>query len=651
MLSVPGYETVESIHEGTQTLVLRAVRKTDGARVLLKTLRTETPTAEQFARASHEYEVMKKLDGAGAPRVEELAVVQNRPVLVMADSGGQLLRERLAGRPLPLGEFFPLALRMVEALGKVHAGAVIHKNLNPWNFVVCPGDAICVVGFAFATLLSRETARVSGNVVEGTLAYMSPEQTGRINRAVDSRTDLYALGATFYEMLAGRVPFPITDRLELVHAQIARQPTPLDELDAGLPPLLARIVDKLLSKPAEERYQSCAGIAADLQACAESWRATGQAPPRPLGLADVPDRMRVPQKLYGRERETRVLLEAFERSAGRATELLLVGGGSGIGKSALVHEIHRPIAERRGFFLTGKFEQYHRSRPYHAIIQALGALARLILAESAGEVARWRARIATALEPNGGVLTALVPEMERLLGPQPPALELSAAETQNRFHLVLQNFLRVVARREHPIVLALDDLQWADLPTLDLLELFATDSAQESLLIVGTYRTSEVSGAHALTVMADRVEKRAQNVHRITLPPLDLEDITHLVADTTGRSRDASRPLARFLLDRTAGNPFFLNQLLMVLHDQGAFRWGPRERAWQWDLEQIRTARMTDDLIGLMVSKIQTFSPASQGALKLAACVGHAFDLMTLSVVYRRGILETGDALWEPLRD
>ncbi len=645
MFIVPGYGETDRVHDGASTLVVRGVRQTDGARVVIKSLRSDTPTPEQFARASHEFEVLRRLGGRGAPRAIELLVVQNRPVLVVADTGARALREVIATGPLPLDRFYPIALGCVRALRELHAARVIHKNLNPANLIVSPdGATVWAIDFAIATQLSREAVRGAATQLEGTLAYLSPEQTGRLNRTVDARADFYALGATFYEMLVGHVPFPIEDRVELVHAHLARRPVPPHDLDPRIPETLSALVMKLLAKAAEDRYQSCAGIEADLAALA-----VGE--PVAIGAHDMPERLRIPQKLYGRDREIDALLAAFARVTGSATELVLVAGFSGIGKSALVHEIHEAIAERRGFFLFGKFDQYHRSRPYHALIQALGELARQILTESESVVERWRTDLLEALDHNGGVLTGLVPELERLLGVQPPTPELSPAETQNRFHLAIQNFMRVIARRDHPVVLALDDLQWADLPTLEVLEMIATDPEQQSLLVVGTYRDNQVGAAHPLLRMAERVRAERGNVHEIKLAPLGMADLVELVEDATACDQSRAIELAQFLLERTAGNPFFVNQLLGVLHDHGAIRVDRAARTWRWDLTELRTVKLTDDLVQMMAAKIATLPKETQAVLVLAACVGHQFDLETLSVIYGKPPLETGDHLWEALRE
>jgi predicted ATPase/signal transduction histidine kinase/CheY-like chemotaxis protein/HPt (histidine-containing phosphotransfer) domain-containing protein len=651
MFSVPGYRVTEEIHHGPLTVVFRGVRESDQAPVVLKTVRAETPTPEQFSRWSHEHEVLRRLDGPGIPRAYELLVAHDRPVLVMEDLGGRSLREHAAGRRIVASEFLALAPRIVAALADVHGGGVIHKDLKPANLVVSgDGARVQVIDFSIASRLSRQSAPAEASpVVEGTLSYVSPEQTGRINRAMDARTDLYSLGVTFYELLTGQLPFRGNDRMELVHAHIARRPVPPHEVTPEVPRVLSRIVVKLLAKTAEERYQSCAGLAADLARCALAADDLAEVADLALGAADVPDRLRIPQKLYGRAPEIRTLLEAWGRVAEGARELLLVSGYSGIGKSALVHEVHKPIAEKRGFFLAGKFDQYLKGRPYHALIQALGELARQILTMDEALVASWREKIAAAVQPNGRVLTDLVPGMERLLGEQPPVPELSPAETQNRFQLVLRNFARAVARREHPVALVLDDLQWADLPTLDVLELLVADAEQQHLLVIGTYRDNQVDAAHPLLVAVEHLLQRGAAIGRIGLRALTEEDLTELVADTLSCEPARAAGLARFLLERTAGNPFFVGQVMGALHEHGAIRLDPEERAWRWDLDAILAVGVTDNLAEMMAAKIETLAPPCREALRLAAAVGHRFDLRTLSVVLGRGLLETADDLGEAI--
>lgn len=609
VLRVPGYVSTATLHQGERTLVFQAVRESDRLPVVLKTTRTDTPSAEQFSRWSHEYEVLLQLQGQGGPLVYELTISDNRPVLVMQDGGSLPLHRHFDGRRPDLDELLGLAIAMAEALGQVHAAGVVHKNFCPSNLILGP-HGLKLIDFSLASRLTREAPR-SG---EGPLAYISPEQTGRINRSVDYRTDYYSLGVVLYELLTGRLPFSSSDRMELVHSHIARRPVAPHELEPGLPEPVSRLVMKLLSKPAEERYQSTAGLVADLTALRQGKEVV-------LGARDFSSQFNLPQRLYGRERELEFVMSAFRRVADEGpAETLLVGGYSGIGKSALVQEIREPITERRGFFVVGKFDQYHRNRPYYALIQALTDLA--------GQLEE---RI--ALGPNGRVLTDLVPALAEVLGPQPELPELSPAESLNRFHLVVQNFFRAVTGTGRPLVLALDDLQWADLPTLDLLEFLLTASAQRSLLVVGTYRDNQVGKIHPLVLAAERIRRKGGLLHALTLSPLTHSQLTELVGDALGSPPDRSRELAQVLLERTGGNPFYVNQVLTAYHDKGLLRFNPSNQSWEWELEAVRAAPIGSDLAEMMATRIRTLPRPCQEVLKQASCLGHRFDLETLAAL------------------
>ncbi len=644
MLAVAGYRILGQIHDGRQTVVFRAARDSDDAAVILKTTRSENPPPEQFSRWAHEFEVMCRV---GAPLAYDLVMAGHRPVLVIEDVGGVSLRQRMPFGGYEVLPFLEQAVAIVDALSRVHDAQVIHKNLHPGNIIVSDAG-MHLIDFTVASLLARENAR--SDAIEGDLVYISPEQTGRLNRALDHRTDFYSLGVIFYEMLCGSPPFSGADRMEMVHAHLARQPVPPHEARSGVPRVLSDITMKLLAKAAEERYQSCAGLKADLQACLKARRRKKSLPKMQLGASDVSQRLQVPQKLYGREREVATLLGAFERVANGSTELVLVSGYSGIGKSALVGEARRPITERHGFFIAGKFEQYHQSRPYHALLQALGELAGLLLVESERKLATWRSRLNAALGPNGRVITNLVPQWESLLGPQPPLPELTPEETQNRFHLVLGDFFRAIARPDHPLVLFIDDLQWADLPSLEVLELLATDAVLRSLLVVGAYRDNLVDATHPLMLEITRLHARQARLHEIKLPPLRLEHLSALVADTLSCAPQQATELAGFLAQRTDGNPFFVKQLLTALYEQGLVHLDVRRRAWQWNLDDIRALPLTDTAAEMMADKMQSLPPQTQHVLELAACIGHQFDLETLSYVYEHDPVTTSEHLWEALR-
>jgi PAS domain S-box-containing protein len=485
-------------------------------------------------------------------------------------------------------------------------------------------------------------------VIAGTLAYMAPEQTGRMNRSVDSRSDLYALGVTFYEMLTGQLPFTATDPMEWVHCHIARQPTPPDGRCAGIPRPLSAIVMKLLEKTAEKRYQTAAGVETDLRHCLAEWEATGRIGPFPLGAYDLSDRLLIPEKLYGRERETDTLLASFDRVvANGAVELVLVSGYAGIGKSSVVNELHKVLMPPSGLFASGKFDQYKRDIPYATLAQAFQSLVRPILGQSEVELGRWRNALREALGPNGQLIVNLVPELELVIGKQPAVAELPPQDAQNRFQMVFRRFLGVFARKEHPLTLFLDDLQWLDRATLDLLEHLVAHPEVRHLLLVGAYRDNEVGPAHPLLRTLETIRKAGARVDEIVLAPLELDDVGRLIADALHCEPERARPLAELVQEKSGGNPFFAIQFFITLADEELLAFDPAASAWQWNIDRIRAKSYTDNVVDLMAGKLMRLSSATQEALKQVACLGNVAEIATLSQVHRTTEEAMHAALWE----
>jgi predicted ATPase len=572
--------------------------------------------------------------------------------LVLEDSGGELL-DRLLGSPLEVSDFLGIAIPITGALRRVHERDLIHKDIKPANILVdAASRRVWLTGFGIASRLPRERqSPAPPEVIAGTLAYMAPEQTGRMNRSVDSRSDLYALGVTFYEMLTGTLPFTAADPMEWVHCHIARQPVPADEGVDGVPAPLSAIVMKLLAKTAEERYQTAAGVEADLRGCVAEWKSHGRIGPFPLGAHDASDRLLVPEKLYGREREIDVLVSAFDRVVAQdTTELVLVSGYSGIGKSSVVHELHKVLVPTRGLFASGKFDQYKRDIPYATIGQAFQGLVRSILAQSEERLGRWREAFSGALGPNGQLIVNLVPELELVIGKQPPVADLTLRDAQNRFQMVFRRFLAVFARKEHPLALFLDDLQWLDAATLDLLEHLVTHPEVQHLLVIGAYRDNEVSRAHPLRHSIEEIGKTATRVHEIVLAPLRLEDVGRLIADALRTSQQRARSLAELVQEKTAGNPFFAIQFMIALADEGLLTFEPAASMWQWNIDRIRAKSYTDNVADLMASKLERLPTPTQEALKQLACLGNVALIATLSRVLGKTPEAMQAVLWEGVR-
>ncbi len=635
-VNVPGYAVAGEIYRGGKRVVCRAIRDRDRLPVIIKLCAAEYPTPLETAGLRREYELLQTLRIRGVPRAYGLEAHRDRLALVLEDAGGSTLKELIARGAIDLARFFDLALELARMVADIHRCGIIHKDINPNNVIVNPDTGQAwLTDFGIASRLAAEQQRhlQHPHLLEGTIAYMSPEQTGRMNRDLDYRSDLYSLGVTYYEMLTGRVPFESLDPLEVIHGHVAKSPVAPHLRDPAIPRLLSGLVMRLLAKSAEDRYQSAEGVVADLSRCRAAWNATGEIPDFALGQDDVRGRFVVPQRLYGREGEVRQLLEAFERVATGGTELVLVAGYSGIGKTSLIQEIHRSLAQRRGHFIAGKFDQLARDVPYAALAQAFQGLMRHLLAETDDQVAAWRDRLLGALGQSGQVIVDVIPALGHLIGPQPPVAPLGAAEAQNRFNRVFQQFLGTFAGRGQPLVLFLDDLQWADAATLSLLPLFLTNPEITGLLVIGAYRDNEVSSTHPLSHTIELLVTRGAPLSQLSLPPLGATHLAALLTDTIGGDAAVINQLSAIVLEKTGGNPFFVTQFLKSLHQDGHIAFDPGARGWRVDLAAIRTLRTTENVVDLMAARILRLGEPTQRALRLAACVGNAFDLATLARV------------------
>jgi PAS domain S-box-containing protein len=625
----------------------------DGAGpILIVTPAADYPSREAVRRLEHEYELRAALDMSWAARPVELAPRGGRMALVLEDPGGEPL-DRLLGKPLEVTQFLHIALPLVAAIRQMHERGLIHKDIKPANVLVDPtGERAWLTGFGIASRLPREhRAPEPPEVIAGTLAYMAPEQTGRMNRSVDSRSDLYALGVTFYEMLTGTLPFTAADPMGWVHCHIARQPVPPEELVAGIPGRLSAVVMKLLAKTAEDRYQTAAGLAIDLRRCLVAWEATGHIEPFPLGTEDASDRLIIPERLYGREREIEALVAAFERVVAQGTPgLVLVSGFSGIGKSSVVNELYKVLVPPRGLFAAGKFDQHAQDVPYATLVQAFQSLVRHVLSTSDAEVSRWRDSIREALGPNGQLIVNLIPEMELLIGEQSPVPDLAPHDAQNRFQQVFRRLIGVFARPEHPLALFLDDLQWLDAATLTLLADLITRPEVGSLLLVGAYRDNEVSPSHPLMRTLGAIREAGAPVQDIVLAPLSLEDVGRLVADTLHCGAERAVPLAQLVHQKTGGNPFFAIQFLMMLGDELLLTYDTHARDWTWDVNRIRAKGYTDNVVDLMVGRLNRLSDETREALKELACLGNAAEIATLKVLHGHSEQAASSGLWEAVR-
>ncbi len=646
MVSLSGYQTLHLIYESSNSEVYRAIRQPDHQPVILKVLKQNYPTPAELTRYKQEYQLTQSLNLEGIITAYDLQPYQNTLVIVLEDFGGESLKKLAINRVWSLTEMLSVLIKIADSLGQLHSAHIIHKDINPANIVLNPQTGkLKIIDLGISTRLTKENPTLKNpKGLEGTLAYISPEQTGRMNRSLDYRTDFYSLGVTFYELLTHQLPFQTDDELELVHCHIAKKPRSLSEINPEIPRMVSEIVSKLMAKNAEDRYESAWGLKTDLENCLNQIRMSGEITPFVLGKNDISDKFKIPQKLYGRSREIAQLIAAFERVRNQS-EIMLIAGYSGIGKSALVQEIYKPITEKRGYFIAGKFDQFQRNIPYSAIVAAFKGLIRQLLTETTENLAKWQAKFLTALGTNGKVISDVIPEIELIIGTQPPVDELGPTEAQNRFNLVFQNFIRTCCTPDHPLVIFLDDLQWTDGATLKLIELMMTDRNLNHLFLIGAYRDNEVNIHHPLMSLVSELKKAEVIINEVTLTNLGLDDITHLIEDTVKKCAGEVKPLAELILSKTEGNPFFVNQFLINLYTDNLIVFDYDRQGWQWDLEQIKAQNITDNVVELMIGKLRKLAIASQEILKLAACIGANFNLSTLSIVAEQPTTEVFDQL------
>jgi PAS domain S-box-containing protein len=597
---------------------------------------TEHPTLNDLNRLVHEFDLKDYLDDAWAVRPLELVREHGTTMLVLADPGGEPL-QRLIKSPIELQLFLRLAISLSAAVGRLHDRGLIHKDIKPANVIVNPGTGRAwLTGFGIASRLPRERQPPEPpEYIAGTLAYMAPEQTGRMNRSIDSRSDLYSLGVTFYEMLTGCLPFTASDPMELMHCHIARNAVPPVERLKDIPAVVSEITMKLLAKTAEQRYQTGAAVERDLRRCLVEWKERRRIDEFPLGEHDTPRRLIIPEKLYGRESEINTLLASFDRVvAGNKTELVLISGYSGVGKSSVVNELHKLLVSRRGLFASGKFDQHKHDIPYATLAQAFQSLVRPLLGKSQAELQDWRNAMQEALGPNGLLIIDIVPELALIIGEQPQVPELPPQDTQRRFQLVLRKFIAVFARPECPLVLFLDDLQWGDVATLDLIEDLLTSDTR-SLLLIGAYRDNEVNSTHPLMRKLQGLRAAGAGVLEIIIQPLTLEDLRQLIADSLYCEPQRITSLAKLVHDKTAGNPFFAIQFVSSLAEDGLLTLDPRYHRWSWDLIRIRTKGYSDNVADLMVAKLNRLSNKTQKALQHVACLGNSVEFPLAAIVFQ----------------
>lgn len=662
MLQLPNYTLTEKISEDHRNYIYRGYRNLDHQSFIIKVLKERYPSTQQIARLHYEYDITKDLNIKHVIKLYDLQKFDHNYAMILEDIQGETLRTILATHQLDLVTFLHIAIQLAEGLEELHLHQIIHKNINPNNIIINleTGEAkLTDLSLASRGFTLLHVSMNPSQLLEGHLMYISPEQTGRMNRVLDYRTDFYSLGIVLYEMLVGHPPFQSSEVIELVHCHLAKQALAPHLIDPLIPKALSNIILKLLEKMAEARYQSAHGLKMDLTSCLNQFQVRGNIEEFCCGLRDMNDKFSIPQKLYGRDAEINKLLQTFKHVSQGHRHILFITGYSGIGKTSLVQEMYQPITQKRGYFISGKFDQYQRNIPYSAIVKALTTLVQQLLTESEAQLQQWRTTLLNALGTQGQVMIEVIPDIELIVGKQPPVAVLVLVEAQARFKQVFRNFIRAFCQQKHPLVIFLDDLQWIDSASLQCIELIMTDDKMPYLFLIGAYRDNEVSATHPLIKMIDTLRKHYV-IHQMTLAPLTLQHVTQLVAETLSSDESSVESLAGLVMHKTQGNPFFVNQFLKMLHDEGLIKFVPpsekdatvyRRIFWQWEINKIYEKGITDNVVELMLEKLKKLPLLTQQILQLAACLGNKFDLCTLAIVCQKTPLETFKDLLPAVRE
>ncbi|OHD65722.1 MAG: hypothetical protein A2176_13895 [Spirochaetes bacterium RBG_13_51_14] len=645
MLFISGYDTIAETHRGTRHITYTGVQSTTGRQVIIKYFPFDKLTSSHIVQLTYEYEQAKHIDSNNVARVYIFEKIRdqnwNGLMFFIENPTGITLREYSLQKKIQPREFLDIAIQIARGLKEIHQNEIIHSDINPGSIIVNPETRnVKIRDFGFNSITAYKTEDIyNPEVIVNNLPYISPEQTGRINRSIDYRSDFYSLGITLYELLTGEPPFPSSDPLEIIHSHMARLPQPPTAVKEDIPQMISTIIMKMMAKNPENRYQSAHGIISDLEECMRQLKATGRIELFTPGKSDIQDKFIIPQKLYGRTREIDALISLFDQTRQGPIRVLLVSGYAGIGKTTLIHELYKPVTRHKGYFVSGKFNSLDSYIPYSAIMQAFQALIKQILSENGERVKAWKQGLMSAVGPNGRIITDILPETESLIGSQPEIPETGPEESQNRFRLVLKNFIKLFAAEEHPLVMVLEDLQWADSASLALLKTMVADPDLSHILFIGSYRSDAITDPHPLTAWLADIREQNTELHDLQLGPLTPSAVNELIADTLKSDTGACRELAELIYHKTGGNPFFLRQFLKRLHDDGILIYSS-VAGWHWDMNRIQRMRATENVIVLMSERISRMREESREILTIISILGARVTPEILSEICGRSLEE-----------
>ena len=650
LFDLPNYKVHNQIYESASSLIYRGKRIDDDVPIVLKIQKSAFPLPSELVCYQQEFDITNKIKSTGIIRAYELQKYHNKLYIVLEDIDGYSLKQILQkpeNDSFPIATFLPLAINIAQTVAEIHASDVIHKDINPANIIWnSTTNQLKIIDFSISSILPRETTKLKNpNQLEGTLYYISPEQTGRMNCSLDYRTDLYSLGVTFYELLTQQLPYNSLDPLELIHCHIAKPMTPPHEINHQIPPIVSNIIMKLVAKNVEQRYQSALGLKHDLEVCLESLDDLHLLN-FPLAQKDNSAQFHIPQKLYGRKAEINQLLQSFDRVAQGHKEMILVAGYSGVGKSALVNAVHLPMTEKNAYFASGKFDQYQRNTPYSAITQAFEDFCQYLLMGNKTDLAEWKQNILNVVGQNGQLLIDVIPALEYIIGKQAAVAQLSAQAAQNRFNLLFKRFMQLICQAEHPFILFIDDWQWADSASLNLLSLLLNDTELHSLLVIGAYRSNEVDETHPFHITVTELQKQQLAIHTIQLDNLTEQDVSELITETLHQPSQSVQELTQLIYEKTLGNAFFVTTFLKTLYEEGLVNFDLICNRWSWNVHKISHKALADNVVDLMAGKIRKQAENTKKILQLAASIGSQFNLHTLSMIYNQPLAETFAALW-----